>query len=98
MKDWHWIFVFAAILITPLLPNILREKCPSCGRRKLQSLETLKVHSGDGPESFSYITFYRCDRCNSVFKRNKSDPMEDSTREEYKLMSEAAIAARSIDI
>jgi len=97
MKDWHWIFVFAVILITPFLPNILREKCPGCRRRKLQSLETLKVHSDNGPDSFSYITFYQCDRCKSLFKRNKSGPLETSTREEYKLLSEAAVAAHQAD-
>jgi hypothetical protein len=94
MKDWHWIFVFAVILITPLLPNILREKCPGCNRRKMQSLETLKVHSDDGPHTFAYITFYRCDKCSAIFKRNKSGPLEESSQEEYRLLSEAAVAAR----
>ncbi len=94
MKDWHWFIVFAVILITPLLPNILRDKCPSCKRRKLNSLETLKVHADGGPQTFSYITFYRCDNCSNIYKRVKSAPMELSSAEEYRLLSEAAVAAR----
>ena len=94
MKDWHWFFIFAAILITPLLPVILRDKCPGCKRRKMQSLETLKVYSDSGPETFSYITFYRCDSCQAIFKRNKSGPCVASSEEEHRLLAEAAVAAR----
>lgn len=93
MKDWHWIFIFAAILITPLLPSILKEKCPSCKRRKLQSLETLKLLSEDAPNGYAYITFYRCEKCLDYFKRNRSAPLERSSKEEYKLLSEAAVTA-----
>ncbi len=94
MKDWHWFIVFAVILITPLLPNILRDKCPGCNRRKLNSLETLKLHGDDGPHTFSYIAFSRCDNCSNMYKRVKSGPLERSSAEEYRLLSEAAVAAR----
>lgn len=97
MKDWHWFIVFAVILITPLLPNILRDKCPGCSRRKLNSLETLKVHADGGPDTFSYITFYRCEKCSNMYKRVKSAPLELSSPEEYKLLSEAAVAARDLE-
>lgn len=95
MKDAHWIIVFAVILITPFLPVILRDKCPGCNKRKLNSLETLKVHADDGPQTFSYIAFHRCDNCHSIFKRIKSAPLELSSQEEYRLLSEAAFAAKN---
>lgn len=95
VKDWHWFFIFAAILITPLLPVILREKCPACKRRKLQSFDTLKLLSEEGPSAYSYLTFFRCDKCKSVYKRNRTKPLEPSSQEEYKLLSEAAITAQS---
>ncbi|HEY9712232.1 MAG TPA: hypothetical protein V6C72_02105 [Chroococcales cyanobacterium] len=91
LKDWHWIFVFAAILITPFLPAILRDKCPACKRRKLQSIETLKLLGEEGSSSYNYVTFYRCDRCSEYFKRNKSGPLKPSSNDEFKLMSQAAI-------
>ncbi|HEY9679879.1 MAG TPA: hypothetical protein V6C76_17885 [Drouetiella sp.] len=97
MKDAHWIIVFAVILITPFLPVLLRDKCPGCKRRKLNSLETLKVHADDGPQTFSYITFYKCDNCLNLYKRIKSGPLEESTKEEYRLLGEAAVAARNLE-
>lgn len=91
MKDLHWFFVFAAIFITPLLPAILRSKCPGCGKRKLQSLETIKVLTDGGNTQYTYITVYKCDHCHAVFKRNKSGALEQSSQEEHAILKQAAV-------
>jgi hypothetical protein len=91
MKDLHWIFIFAAILITPFLPAMIRGKCPGCGKRKLQSLDTLKLHADSDSSPFTYITLYRCDSCDSLFKRTKSGSLEQSTTDEHNMIQEAAV-------
>lgn len=91
MKDWHWFIVFFAIFITPMLPAILRGKCPACRKRKLQLIETLKVHSEGGEAPHTYITVYTCDHCHKAFKRIRSGALENSSHDEYKILKEAAV-------
>lgn len=82
MKDWHWILVFASILITPFLPALMKAKCPECKKRKLNSLETLRDYAATGEERI-YNTFHRCSACLAYFKAVNSKPMEKSSHEEY---------------
>jgi len=91
MKDFHWIIVFAAILITPFLPSLLRSKCPACKKRKLQSLDTKKIHAEEEPSRFTYVTLYRCDACRALFKRTKSGALQESSLDEHKIFTEAAV-------
>jgi len=91
MKDLHWVFIFAAILITPFLPALIRSKCPGCGKRNLQSLDTLKLHADAPASPYTYITLYRCDKCGKLFKRTKSGSLQESTAEEHNMIAEAAI-------
>lgn len=92
MKDLHWILVFGSILITPFLPALLRAKCPSCRKRKLQSLDTLRVPSVDEKSGFTFIALYKCDFCEELFKKEKDGAIEKSTQEEHQSFSEQAIA------
>jgi hypothetical protein len=94
MKDFHWIIVFAAILITPFLPALLRSKCPGCKKRKLQSLDTVKVHADGESARFTYVTLYRCDSCGGCFKRLKSGELQPSSTDEHKIYAEAAVNER----
>lgn len=91
MKDLHWLFIFAAIFITPLLPALIRSKCPGCRKRGLQSLETLKLHAEAEASRFTYVTLYRCEKCGGLFKRTKSGSLENSSSDEHNIMAEAAI-------
>lgn len=85
MKDWHWVLVFASILITPFLPALMKAKCPDCKKRKLNSLETLRDYSAETEAEGSrvYNTFHRCDACLSFFKQANSKPMVKSSHDEY---------------
>ncbi|MCA9804023.1 MAG: hypothetical protein KC777_18770 [Cyanobacteria bacterium HKST-UBA02] len=83
MKDIHWIFVFASILITPFLPALLKARCPGCSKRKLQSLDTFKVESDAEASGFTYTALYRCGNCGEYFKKVKSGAMEGSSQEEH---------------
>ncbi|HEY9776862.1 MAG TPA: hypothetical protein V6C81_24070 [Planktothrix sp.] len=91
MKDLHWVFIFAAILITPFLPSLLRSKCPGCGKRRLQSLDTVRIMAESEESGFTYVTLYRCDKCAGRFKRTKSGDLETSTSDEHNMLNEAAI-------
>lgn len=82
MKDWHWVLVFASILITPFLPALMKAKCPECKKRKLNSLETMRDFAATGEERM-YNTFYRCDACLAYFKQVNSKPMVTSSHDEY---------------
>lgn len=82
MKDWHWILVFASILITPFLPALMKAKCPECKKRKLNSLDTLRDYNVEGEERV-YNTFHRCDACLTYFKAVNSKPMTVSSHDEY---------------
>jgi len=84
MKDWHWILVFASILITPFLPALMKAKCPDCKKRKLNSLETLRDYTiPEGESARVYNTFHRCDACSGFFKQANSKPIEKSSHNEY---------------
>ncbi len=60
----------------------MKAKCPECKKRKLNSLETLRDYTADGPERV-YNTFHRCDACLTYFKAVNSKPMTVSSHEEY---------------
>ncbi len=82
MKDWHWVLVFASILITPFLPALMKAKCPECKKRKLNSLDTLRDYNATGDERV-YNTFHRCDACLTYFKAVNSKPKVVSSHDEY---------------
>lgn len=90
MKDWHWFLILGSVMITPFLPLLLKSKCMSCGKRKLQSIDTLRLCPEGGDGSPTYLTFYKCDHCGQHFKRNRTGAYETSSREEFNMTSEAA--------
>lgn len=91
MKDFHWFIILGAIMLTPFLPSLLRSKCPKCAKRKMQSLDTLKIHAEGEASKFTYVTLYRCDACKGLFKRIKSGALMPSSPDEHKMFAEAAI-------
>lgn len=91
MKDFHWFIVLGAILITPFLPMLLRSQCPSCKKRKLNSLDTVKIHAEDQASGFTYVALYRCDSCHALFKRTRSGALQPSSSDEHKMLAEAAV-------
>jgi transposase-like protein len=72
MKDSHMIFVLLAVLITPFLPFILKGKCPQCGKRKLESIESPE---SIGKTSSPFIAYFTCNACRTNFMREKSGPL-----------------------
>lgn len=82
MKDWHWFLVFASILITPFLPALMKAKCPECGKRKLNSLDTLRDYTVSETERI-YNSFHRCDACLAYFKQKNGAALTASSHEEY---------------
>lgn len=71
MKDWYMIFALLAVIATPMFPYLLKTKCPKCGKRKLEHLETVK-----NEDSAEYYTFYRCHACLSDFRQKRSGKLE----------------------
>lgn len=91
MKDLHWILVFGSILITPFLPALIKARCPSCTKRKIQSLENLRVPSQNESSGFTYIAFYQCENCGELFKKVKAGDFESSNQEEHEKLTESAL-------
>ncbi|MBC7998694.1 MAG: hypothetical protein IAF58_12170 [Leptolyngbya sp.] len=90
MKDWHWVIVFASILITPFLPALMKAKCPSCKKRKLNNLDTLRSYEENEEDEKIYFTFHRCSACQTCFKQQNSGPLETTTFEEYEKLAREA--------
>lgn len=80
MKDSYMIFVILAVLFTPFLPLILKSKCPSCGKRKLEKLGTEILEAGDA--SKKYLTKYRCHACLKHFEQEKSGKLQEASASE----------------
>lgn len=83
MKDFHWFIILGSILITPLLPYLLKARCPSCRKRKMQSLDTVKQTDGDTGLT-TYVTLHKCDHCQTLFRQEKSGPLTPASEEEVK--------------
>jgi transposase-like protein len=78
MKDSHMLFVLLAILVTPFLPFILKGKCPSCAKRKLESLEQPPA-GFQSAEPNPFLSYYRCKNCRTQFVRERSGPLTPLT-------------------
>ena len=72
MKDGFMVLVLILVMITPMFPFLLKSKCPTCKKRKLENLET--VQEGQGKKA-TYITRYFCHACETQFEQNKSGPL-----------------------
>lgn len=69
------VFVLLAVLITPFLPNLLKAKCPDCGKRKLDSVD-MGAESEEGRKlAERYITCFCCRNCQAKFWKEKSGPL-----------------------
>lgn len=71
MKDSYMVFVLLAVMITPFLPQLLKGKCPACGKRRLEALEVCP----DGGEPDPFISYHTCKNCCKNFRRVKSGPL-----------------------
>lgn len=91
MKDLHWFIVFGLILATPFLPSLLKAKCSKCGKRKVQSLETVRVKAEEEPSGFTFVALYQCDHCEGLFKKIKNGPFIESSEEEHESLRAEAI-------
>ena len=76
MKDYYMIFVLVVVLLTPFLPNLVKAKCPSCGKRKLVSQE---LEEGQA-EAGRFLSAFLCKGCGQEFQREKSGPLEPRHR------------------
>lgn len=92
MKDLHWFIVFGLLLATPFLPSILKAKCPKCGKRKVQSLDTFKVPDDGEPSGYTFVALYRCDSCAELFKKIKEGQMLESSEEEHQSYADEALS------
>jgi hypothetical protein len=76
MKDNYMVFVLLAVLITPFLPNLLKAKCPDCGKRKLDTID-FGSESEEGRQfAERYITGFSCRHCQAKFWKEKSGPLK----------------------
>jgi hypothetical protein len=71
--DVFMLLVVIAVLGSPFLPILLKSKCPSCNKKKLEHLETVTPDLDGGKRTF--ITLYLCHNCNKQFQRVKSGPL-----------------------
>ena len=71
--DVFMLLVVLAVLGSPFLPILLKSKCPSCQKKKLEHLETVTPEVEGGKKTF--ITLYHCHSCNKQFQRVKSGPL-----------------------
>jgi hypothetical protein len=67
------LLVLLSVLATPFLPLFLKGKCPNCGKRKLDSLESTE---NGGKNANPYVAYFNCRACHSKFMRDKSGPMQ----------------------
>lgn len=72
MKDSYMVFVLLAVMLTPFLPLMLKGKCPACGKRKLETLETPQATDEN---AISYTSHHRCKACSATFTRERSGPL-----------------------
>ncbi len=80
MKDSYMIFVILAVLFTPFLPLVLKSKCPSCGKRKLEKLGTEILEVANASKIF--MTRYRCHACLKHFEQEKSGKLQEASAPE----------------
>jgi hypothetical protein len=80
MKEWYWPVIVLAIVMMAFAPSFLKGRCPSCKKRALRSVDVDdKVLSElNAADAQNFTMFYRCDNCQSRFKRVRSGPLEDA--------------------
>lgn len=81
MKDGFMFLVLLAVIMTPMFPVLLKSKCPGCGKRKLENLETEK-------NGKTFVTFYRCHNCQQHYQQEKSGPLKEIAPRQAKPESE----------
>ena len=74
MKDSYMVFVLFAVLITPFLPQLLKAKCPSSNKRKLDSVES-PASADKAADEQRFVTYFKCKACDADFSREKSGPL-----------------------
>lgn len=75
MKDSYMLLVLLIVMLSPMLPAMLKSKCPVCKKRKLEHLETV---NSDASGKSTFITYYLCHNCKQKFEREKSGPLKQS--------------------
>jgi hypothetical protein len=81
LKEWYWLFIFAALVAVAFAPSFLKGKCPRCSKRKLVSFE-LDNHVRKSIEAEhanrQFLTFYTCHSCGAHLFRERTGPFEDA--------------------
>ena len=95
-KEWYWIVIFLALVLVAFAPTFLKMRCPSCRKRKLNSVE---LPENASPELANlkeqFVTFFDCGSCQGRFKRLRSGPLEDASAAEYEAIFHGADARHS---
>lgn len=77
MGEFIWYFIMATVVGTAFLPLILREKCPSCKRRVLKTINPLDVIDPEmEKQALRFVTYFRCETCEHTVRRVRNGPME----------------------
>jgi hypothetical protein len=80
LKEWYWGVIYAALIAVAFAPTLLKTKCPTCKKRKLETVdidqrtrETLQQR-----EDAEFLTFYRCTACGARLMRERTAPYKDA--------------------
>lgn len=92
LKEWYWLVIYAALIAVAFAPTFLKTKCPSCRKRKLESVDIDQNTREDlqRREDVQFLTFFRCTACGARFMREKTAPYQDASDSRWNLAYERA--------
>lgn len=93
LKEWYWLVIWAALIAVAFAPTFLKAKCPSCKKRKLETLDLDQRTREDlqSKEHVEFLTFFHCTACGARFMREKTAPYQDASDPRWNLAYERAL-------
>lgn len=92
LKEWYWLVIWGALVAVSFAPSLLKAKCPTCRKRKLESiaLEQGIRQEIEDREGKPFLTFYQCAACGARVLKERSSPFKDASDARWNLAYERA--------
>lgn len=92
-KEWYWFVIFGALIGIAFAPTFLKAKCPTCKKRKLETvdLEQSVREEIQEREDRPFLTFYKCTACGARLMRERSAAYEDASDIRWSIAYERAV-------
>lgn len=93
LKEWYWLVIWAALIAVAFAPTFLKAKCPTCKKRKLETIDLDQRTREDlqHQEHVEFLTFFRCTACGARLMREKTAPYQDASDPRWNLAYERAL-------